>query len=495
MSTAVADHGRRSRSDDSLRRGTSPHPAEAPKPSPRAFHVSRARLQRPSPRDTMEPQERDLVLARSVSNTPSQHLRPGDGEATSPAHVTGPEHPQDLSVGSGGRNSEASSSAASYCIRRLRPVPAAVRTTVAELEGFPPPRRTMRMIDRRPLAALHPTNFSPTPVVVLRGAVQTTLRTDRRQQTARAFLDDLFSFMQKRGTPVNRIPIMAKQTLDLYELYKLVTQKGGLVEVINKKIWREITKGLNLPSSITSAAFTLRTQYMKYLYPYECEKLHLSAPDELQSAIDGNKREGRRSGHHYSTPPPDGFPVSQAPPVVVVPTAVKSEMHQPSLNGSTNGHSVASIHKKRHRYPDSDAESRGSSRDTSRERQRERQDEREHRHAIKQRLNNLDRGRERDRAERPTGGRTERAPHERTRRSRSPVPVVMPTIRRHKSGMEYDDDRPYPMPVHAGLPTAHFKIASRGDGRTVDSSLVISMEINGIMYQGVLFAQNPLPRL
>ena len=62
------------------------------------------------------------------------------------------------------------------------------------------------------------------------------------------------------GTPVNRIPIMAKQTLDLYELFKLVVNKGGLVEVINKKLWREITKGLNLPSSITSAAFTLRTQ-------------------------------------------------------------------------------------------------------------------------------------------------------------------------------------------------------------------------------------------
>lgn len=74
------------------------------------------------------------------------------------------------------------------------------------------------------------------------------------------FLDDLFIFMQKRGTPINRIPIMAKQILDLYMLYKLVTEKGGLVEIINKKIWREITKGLNLPTSITSAAFTLRTQ-------------------------------------------------------------------------------------------------------------------------------------------------------------------------------------------------------------------------------------------
>nr|NP_001071682.1 protein dead ringer homolog [Ciona intestinalis]Q4H3P5.1 RecName: Full=Protein dead ringer homolog [Ciona intestinalis]BAE06382.1 dead ringer homolog [Ciona intestinalis] len=120
------------------------------------------------------------------------------------------------------------------------------------------------------------------------------------------FLDDLFSFMQKRGTPVNRIPIMAKQVLDLYQLYRLVVEKGGLVEVINKKIWREITKGLNLPSSITSAAFTLRTQYMKYLYPFECEREKLSVPSELQAAIEGNRREGRRpsySSHMFSYSP------------------------------------------------------------------------------------------------------------------------------------------------------------------------------------------------
>ncbi|XP_010953559.1 AT-rich interactive domain-containing protein 3B isoform X1 [Camelus ferus] len=114
------------------------------------------------------------------------------------------------------------------------------------------------------------------------------------------FLDDLFIFMQKRGTPINRIPIMAKQILDLYMLYKLVTEKGGLVEIINKKIWREITKGLNLPTSITSAAFTLRTQYMKYLYAYECEKKALSSPAELQAAIDGNRREGRRPSYSSS---------------------------------------------------------------------------------------------------------------------------------------------------------------------------------------------------
>uniref|UniRef100_A0A3P9MCI6 AT-rich interactive domain-containing protein 3 n=1 Tax=Oryzias latipes TaxID=8090 RepID=A0A3P9MCI6_ORYLA len=145
------------------------------------------------------------------------------------------------------------------------------------------------------------------------------------------FLDDLFSFMQKRGTPVNRIPIMAKQVLDLYMLYKLVTEKGGLVEVINKKLWREITKGLNLPTSITSAAFTLRTQYMKYLYPYECDKRGLSNPNELQAAIDSNRREGRRQsfGSSLFTYSPNGTPTMLSSPKVHTPSM--------SLSVGTNG--------------------------------------------------------------------------------------------------------------------------------------------------------------
>ncbi|KAK1792420.1 hypothetical protein P4O66_012362, partial [Electrophorus voltai] len=149
------------------------------------------------------------------------------------------------------------------------------------------------------------------------------------------FLDDLFSFMQKRGTPVNRIPIMAKQVLDLYTLYKLVTEKGGLVEVINKKIWREITKGLNLPTSITSAAFTLRTQYMKYLYPYECEKRGLSSPGELQAAIDSNRREGRRQSYssalfNYS---PVGTPTLLPSPKLHMP-----HISMPTPNGGQMAH-------------------------------------------------------------------------------------------------------------------------------------------------------------
>ncbi|XP_062869011.1 AT-rich interactive domain-containing protein 3A [Trichomycterus rosablanca] len=153
------------------------------------------------------------------------------------------------------------------------------------------------------------------------------------------FLDDLFSFMQKRGTPVNRIPIMAKQVLDLYMLYRLVTEKGGLVEVINKKLWREITKGLNLPTSITSAAFTLRTQYMKYLYPYECEKRGLSNPNELQAAIDSNKREGRRQPFGSSMFPysPNGASTVLSSPKISMPSI--------GMAVGTSDASLSSVHK------------------------------------------------------------------------------------------------------------------------------------------------------
>ncbi|KAL4658807.1 AT-rich interactive domain-containing protein 3A-like [Arapaima gigas] len=167
------------------------------------------------------------------------------------------------------------------------------------------------------------------------------------------FLDDLFSFMQQRGTPVNRIPIMAKQVLDLYMLYQLVTEKGGLVEVINKKLWREITKGLNLPTSITSAAFTLRTQYMKYLYPYECEKRGLSNPNELQAAIDSNRREGRRQGFGSSlfTYSPNGTPTMLSSP--------KLAMSSMGVPVGTNGAPLTPIQKIKKEEESSQAQSAG----------------------------------------------------------------------------------------------------------------------------------------
>ena len=46
-----------------------------------------------------------------------------------------------------------------------------------------------------------------------------------------AFQIDLFILHDTAGSPITRIPIMAKQPLDLYRLFKLVVERGGLVEV------------------------------------------------------------------------------------------------------------------------------------------------------------------------------------------------------------------------------------------------------------------------
>ncbi|XP_072815327.1 AT-rich interactive domain-containing protein 3C isoform X3 [Vicugna pacos] len=164
------------------------------------------------------------------------------------------------------------------------------------------------------------------------------------------FLDDLFSFMQKRGTPVNRVPIMAKQVLDLYALFRLVTAKGGLVEVINRKVWREVTRGLSLPTTITSAAFTLRTQYMKYLYPYECETQALSSPGELQAAIDSNRREGRRQAYTAAPlfglagPPPRGTPAPARGPAPGPGPAPPAPTPTPGLRSAQGSASGLPVH-------------------------------------------------------------------------------------------------------------------------------------------------------
>lgn len=55
---------------------------------------------------------------------------------------------------------------------------------------------------------------------------------------------------------------------------------------------------------------------MKFLYRYECHKLDLSKPHELQAAIEGNKREGRRTSYYGEL----------------------GQMQSPNSNGPNNGH-------------------------------------------------------------------------------------------------------------------------------------------------------------
>lgn len=74
-------------------------------------------------------------------------------------------------------------------------------------------------------------------------------------------------------------------------------------------------------------------RYMKYLYPYECEKKGLSSPVELQAAIDSNRREGRRPSYSASL---YRFPASPGSAPHILPSP---KMHLASLGaGAPAGH-------------------------------------------------------------------------------------------------------------------------------------------------------------
>ncbi|KRX20530.1 Protein dead ringer -like protein, partial [Trichinella nelsoni] len=280
------------------------------------------------------------------------------------------------------------------------------------------------------------------------------------------FLDSLFNFMQRQGTPVTRIPIMAKQVLDLYELYRLVIAHGGLVEVINKKLWREITKGLHLPQSITSAAFTLRTQYMKYLYPYECEKERLSTMEELQAAIDGNRREGRRSSFN---------PFSQVSPTLLgrhlngsllsdedrlsSSTPTCSLVSHANLASALREQALAYENSQRHHFNQSPRAFTDSQQFTG---------------SSQTSINSSD-----------SDGSDETGPY------MNPPKKLRIAESNLSSSLPLRHDRA--LNAAFGMPVAQIRAmnaAPYGEGNLLsENSLVVSIEINGILYQGVLLAQ------
>lgn len=81
---------------------------------------------------------------------------------------------------------------------------------------------------------------------------------------------------------------------------------------------------------------------MKYLYPLECEKMKLSNPSELQSAIDGNRREGRRSsyGNYGDHCQPPLLPLQNLQSLQNLQNLQSplSLVPRPQLNGNGNAH-------------------------------------------------------------------------------------------------------------------------------------------------------------
>ncbi|CAG2109386.1 unnamed protein product [Medioppia subpectinata] len=201
---------------------------------------------------------------------------------------------------------------------------------------------------------------------------------------------------------------------------------------------------------------------MKYLYPYECEKEKLSSPDELQSAIDGNRREGRRSSYGQypemvgATPPPH-MNRNQAThlhtsPLSLVSRQLNGHNSQGMSSGEEDNGSISSTptHHFSHHNPMPQSE------------------------ALNLEVN-----------PRNASDFTNRA-LETSRKIMEDALGVTPAKR-----LLSDEER---FLMHAALPSVQIKVMNR-DGRSqIESQLAVSMEINGIVYHGTLYAQSARSR-
>eukprot|EP00897_Mesotaenium_endlicherianum_P002194 jgi/Mesen1/2001/ME000147S01093 len=82
------------------------------------------------------------------------------------------------------------------------------------------------------------------------------------------FLDCLSNFHKQMGSSF-RIPQMGGKELDLHLLYREVTTRSGLAQVIKDRRWKEITLPFNFPPTMTSSSFVLRKYYTNLLHHFE----------------------------------------------------------------------------------------------------------------------------------------------------------------------------------------------------------------------------------
>ncbi|KAL8617896.1 hypothetical protein ACOMHN_016552 [Nucella lapillus] len=93
----------------------------------------------------------------------------------------------------------------------------------------------------------------------------------------RRFLEDLQRFHTTRATPFDRIPQIGGREIDLYRLYRTVTDLGGWQKVNNDLLWEDFQEDFNVPAACTNGAQALKYIYYRYLNIYE--KVHFLGLD------------------------------------------------------------------------------------------------------------------------------------------------------------------------------------------------------------------------
>ncbi|XP_024910983.1 AT-rich interactive domain-containing protein 4A isoform X2 [Cynoglossus semilaevis] len=111
------------------------------------------------------------------------------------------------------------------------------------------------------------------------------------------FLQQLYKFMEDRGTPINKPPVLGYKDLNLFKLFRLVYHLGGCDKIESGTVWKQVYMDLGIPILNSAASYNVKTAYKKYLYGFEeyCRSASITF----------------RTIHHNNPRPPPNTPPNQ----------------------------------------------------------------------------------------------------------------------------------------------------------------------------------------
>ncbi|TSP68525.1 AT-rich interactive domain-containing protein 5B [Bagarius yarrelli] len=83
------------------------------------------------------------------------------------------------------------------------------------------------------------------------------------------FLDQLYLFMERHGSPICKVPNLGFKKIDLFLMYTIVNKLGGYEVVTARRLWKVVYNELGGSPGSTSAATCTRRHYEKLMLPYE----------------------------------------------------------------------------------------------------------------------------------------------------------------------------------------------------------------------------------
>ncbi|XP_060895364.1 AT-rich interactive domain-containing protein 4B isoform X2 [Labrus mixtus] len=157
------------------------------------------------------------------------------------------------------------------------------------------------------------------------------------------FLQQLYKFMEDRGTPINKRPVLGYRNLNLFKLYRLVHKLGGFDNIESGSVWKQVYQDLGIPILNSAAGYNVKCAYRKYLNGFEeyCTStaitfrmdlpLKQGPKGEVKSEGEGGGTAATPSASEEQKPQEDGEPCSSVISVTSV-TSVVCKEEKPDQN-------------------------------------------------------------------------------------------------------------------------------------------------------------------